>query len=100
MRAEQRSGTLLAAPYAFFLLAFAAYPIAFALVLVFLHWDLVTPPSFAGLDNVQFLANDARFWRAVGNTFVFLAIHVPLQIATALALAVALNRPLALRGFW
>jgi multiple sugar transport system permease protein len=100
MRAEQRSGTLLAAPYALFLLAFAAYPIAFALVLVFLHWDLVTPPSFAGLDNVQFLANDARFWRAVGNTFVFLAIHVPLQIATALALAVALNRPLALRSFW
>ena len=100
MRAEQRSGSLLAAPYALFLLAFAAYPIAFALVLVFLQWDLVTPPSFAGLDNIQLLAVDARFWRAVGNTFVFLAIHVPLQIATALALAVALNRPLRLRAFW
>ena len=100
MRAEQRSGTILAAPYALFLLAFAAYPIVFALVLVFLQWDLVTPPSFAGLDNIQLLAVDARFWRAVGNTFVFLAIHVPLQIATALALAVALNRPLRLRAFW
>jgi len=100
MRAEQRSGTLLAAPYALFLLAFAAYPVVFALVLVFLQWDLVTPPSFAGLDNVRLLAVDARFWRAVGNTFVFLAIHVPLQIATALALAVALNRPLRLRAFW
>ncbi|MEO7501010.1 MAG: sugar ABC transporter permease [Gemmatimonadaceae bacterium] len=100
MRAEQRSGSLLAAPYALFLLAFAAYPIVFALVLVFLQWDLVTPPSFAGLDNIQLLAVDARFWRAVGNTFVFLAIHVPLQIATALALAVALNRPLRLRAFW
>ena len=100
MRAEQRSGSLLAAPYALFLLAFAAYPIVFALVLVFLQWDLVTPPSFAGLNNIQLLAVDARFWRAVGNTFVFLAIHVPLQIATALALAVALNRPLRLRAFW
>jgi multiple sugar transport system permease protein len=100
MRAEQRSGSLLAAPYALFLLAFAAYPIVFALVLVFLQWDLVTPPSFAGLDNIQLLAVDARFWRAVGNTFVFLAIHVPLQITTALALAVALNRPLRLRAFW
>jgi len=100
MRAEQRSGSLLAAPYALFLLAFAAYPIVFALVLVFLQWDLVTPPSFAGLDNIQLLAVDARFWRAVGNTFVFLAIHVPLQIATALLLAVALNRPLRLRAFW
>jgi multiple sugar transport system permease protein len=100
MRAEQRSGSLLAAPYAVFLLVFAAYPIAFALVLVFLQWDLVTAPSLAGFDNVRLLANDGRFWRAVGNTFVFLSIHVPLQIATALALALALNRKLVLRGFW
>ena len=100
MRAERRSGTLLAAPYAVFLLVFAAYPIAFALVLVFMQWDLVTAPSFAGLDNVRLLANDGRFWRAVANTFVFLSIHLPLQIATALALALALNRRLVLRGFW
>lgn len=100
MRAEQRSGSLLAAPYAAFLLLFAAYPIVFALVLVFLQWDLVTAPSFAGFDNVRLLANDGRFWRAVGNTFVFLSIHVPLQIVTALALALALNRQLVLRSFW
>lgn len=100
MRAEQKSGSLLAVPYAAFLLIFAAYPIVFALVLVFLQWDLVTAPSFAGLDNVKLLANDGRFWRAVGNTFVFLSIHVPLQIATALGLALALNRKLAFRGFW
>jgi multiple sugar transport system permease protein len=90
----------MAAPYATFLLAFAAYPIVFALVLVFLRWDLVTAPAFAGLDNVTLLAQDARFWQAVGNTFVFLAIHVPLQITAALGLAVALNRPLAFRAFW
>ncbi|HEU4747858.1 MAG TPA: sugar ABC transporter permease [Gemmatimonadaceae bacterium] len=100
MRAEQKSGSMLAGPYAAFLLIFAAYPIVFALVLVFLQWDLVTAPSFAGLDNVQLLANDGRFWRAVGNTFVFLSIHVPLQIATALGLALALNRYLVLRSFW
>jgi multiple sugar transport system permease protein len=90
----------MAAPYAVFLLAFAAYPIVFALVLVFLRWDLVTAPSFAGFDNLRLLANDGRFWRAVANTFVFLSIHVPLQIVTALGLALALNRKLAGRGFW
>ena len=99
-RAEQRSGWILVAPYAAFLLLFAGYPIAFALVLVAFRWDLVTAPSFAGLENVRTLAVDTRFWQAVGNTFVFLAIHVPLQIATAMALAVALNRRLALRAFW
>jgi multiple sugar transport system permease protein len=100
MRAEERSGLLLATPYSAFLLAFAVYPIVFALVLVFVQWDLVTAPSFAGLDNVRVLANDGRFWRAVANTFVFLSIHVPLQIVTALALALALNRQLVLRSFW
>lgn len=100
MRAEERSGWLLSAPYAVFLLAFAAYPVFFALALVFMRWDLVTEPSFAGFDNVRLLAADTRFWRAVANTFVFLGIHLPLQVATALTLALALNRPLVLRAFW
>jgi len=90
----------MAAPYAVFLLVIAAYPIVFALVLVFLRWDLVTAPSAAGFDNLRLLAHDGRFWRAVANTFVFLSIHVPLQIVTALGLALALNRKLVLRGFW
>jgi multiple sugar transport system permease protein len=100
MRAEQKSGSLLAGPYAAFLLVFAVYPIAFAVVLVFLQWDLVTAPKFAGADNIQLLLHDGRFWRAVVNTFVFLSIHVPLQIITALALALALNRQLIGRSFW
>ena len=90
----------MATPYALFLLAFAVYPIVFAIVLVFLRWDLVTTPSFAGFDNLRMLVNDGRFWRAVANTFVFLSIHVPRQIVTALGLALALNRKLAGRGFW
>ena len=100
MRAEERSGALMAAPYTAFLLAFAAYPVLFALALVFMRWDLVTDPSFAGIDNVRLLAVDTRFWQAVANTFAFLAIHLPLQIATALTLALALNRPLVFRAFW
>ena len=100
MRAEERSGLLLAAPYAAFLLAVAIYPIVFAVALVFAHWDLVTAPTFAGADNIRLLASDGRFWRAVANTFVFLSIHVPLQIMTALALALALNRRLVFRSFW
>jgi len=100
MRAEERTGWLLAAPYAAFLLAFSVYPVIFALALVMLHWDLVTTPTFAGAENVRLLAGDARFWQAVGNTFVFLAIHLPLQVVTALGLALALNRPMRLRAFW
>lgn len=97
---ENRTGLALATPYALFLLVFSLYPILFALVLVFLRWDLVTAPAFAGLDNLAVLAHDARFWQSIGNVLLFLAIHVPLQIAVALALAVALDRPLFARSFW
>ncbi len=90
----------MAAPYILFLLVFAAYPIVFAIVVVLLEWDRVTTPAFAGFDNVRLLANDGRFWRAVVNTFVFLSIHLPLQIVAALSLALALNRPLLFRSFW
>jgi len=100
MRAEQKSGSLMAAPYGLFLLVFAVYPMVFAVVLVFLQWDLVTAPTFAGIDNVNLLVHDGRFWRAVANTLVFLSIHVPLQIVTALGLAIALNRQLVGRSFW
>ncbi len=100
MRAEARSGWLLSAPYVAFLLLFALFPIAFAGALVVLEWDLVTAPTFAGFDNIRFLAGDDRFWQAVVNTLVFLAIHLPLQLVIALALAWALNRPLFLRSFW
>jgi multiple sugar transport system permease protein len=100
MRAESRSGLLLAAPFAAFLLVFSAYPALFALALVGMHWDLVTTPTFAGLDNVRALAVDGRFWRAVANMVVFLAVHLPLQVVAALGLAVALDRPLRARAAW
>ena len=100
MRAEARSGLLLSAPYTAFLLLFSLFPIGFSVALMLLKWDLVTAPSFVGLDNVQHLVGDARFWQAIVNTFVFLAIHLPLQIVVALALAWALDRPLLFRSFW
>jgi len=97
---EGRTGLALAAPYTLFLLVFSLYPILFALVLVFLDWDLVTAPAFAGADNLVHLLHDARFWQSIWNVLLFLAIHVPLQIAVALGLAVALDRPLVARSFW
>ena len=97
---QQRVGWVFTAPYALFLAGFSFLPIAAAVAMVFLDWDLVTEPRFAGTRNVELLAHDARFWQAIANTFVFLAVHVPLQVVVALALAVALDRQLWQRAFW
>jgi multiple sugar transport system permease protein len=60
-----------------------------------LHWDLLTPPSWAGLDNYTGLAADRGFLRALGNTLAFSALYVPLTVGISLAVALLLNRKMA-----
>ncbi len=99
---KQRSGWLLAAPYAVFLLAFAAYPICFrAGARVPAAGTSSRRHRSPASTTCSSCATDARFWRAVGNTFVFLAIHLPLQIATALAPRASRSTGRSsLRAFW
>jgi lactose/L-arabinose transport system permease protein len=47
--------------------------------------------SFGGLANIERLSRDPVLWRALSNTFLFLIVQVPVMIALALLLAVALN---------
>lgn len=97
-RAPWNSGYALAAPYVVHLLIFFGYPLLFSLVLVFHRWDIVTPMEFIGLKNFIRLLQDDLFFRALLNTGVFLAIHIPLQIAVALFYAELLNKRLFGRG--
>ncbi len=94
------SGYLLILPYMIFFALFVAYPLIFSFVLVFHHWSIVGPLQWVGLGNFLELVGDNHFWKALGNTVIFLIIHVPLQIAAALVLAEVLNRALPARGFF
>ena len=47
--------------------------------------------SFGGLANIERLTKDAVFQRALGNTFIFFIVQVPIMIGLALLFAVALN---------
>ncbi|MFJ2739838.1 carbohydrate ABC transporter permease [Streptomyces sp. NPDC087440] len=49
----------------------------------------------AGFDNYSRILSDDVFWKAVGNTFYFTAVSVPLTLVCGLALAVALNSGIA-----
>lgn len=93
-------GPLFAAPYLVHLALFFGYPLLFALVLVFHRWDVVTPMTWIGTGNLVRLAHDDLFGRAMLNTGVFLALHIPLQIAIALFFAELLNRRLHGRTFF
>jgi len=99
-RSSDKAGYIMVLPYVLHFLIFVAYPLVFAFILVFCKWDIVTPMEFIGLRNIQRLMNDTTFWTAVTNTLKFLVLHIPLQIVLALLIAVVLNGPIKLRGFF
>lgn len=100
MARKQRSGYWLALPYVVYFLVFVAYPLVFSILLVFHRWDVVTPMEWIGLKNFSRLVADRLFFKSIGNTLVFLAVHIPLQIAVALVLALLLNAKIRLKGFF
>jgi multiple sugar transport system permease protein len=95
-----KTGYLMVAPYLLHLALFFGYPLVFSLVLVFHHWDVITPMEWAGGANVGRLFSDDLFARSVFNTGIFLGLHIPLQIALALFFAELLNQKLPGRGFF
>ncbi|MGW7364386.1 carbohydrate ABC transporter permease [Streptomyces sp. NPDC054841] len=90
------------APYLFVLpalllfAAFKIYPIGRSFV-ISLHKTVGGTEQFVGADNYTRLLGDPLFWTALKNTAVILAVQVPVMLALATGLAVALNSSL-LRG--
>ncbi len=76
-------------------LIFTALPVIASLALSFVHWNLLTPPTFVGVANyVQLLTRDRIFQKVFWNTAYFIVTIVPLQLILGLMMAVALNRPI------
>jgi multiple sugar transport system permease protein len=95
-RAEWRDGWLFASPFLLGVLVFWVGPMLYSLYLVVHEWDMLGPPEFVGLGNIQQAWEDPLVWKSLGNTAYYTFIGVPLQLAVALLLALALNQ--AIRG--
>ncbi|MBF8187186.1 sugar ABC transporter permease [Nonomuraea sp. K274] len=79
---------------------FKLYPIGWSFWLSLFRTDGALQ-TFAGAANYQRLAGDPLFWTALRNTAVILLVQVPVMLALAIGLAVALNSPLLrFRGFF
>jgi len=91
---------LMVSPYLLHLLVFTAFPVVFSIVLTFFNWNIISPLEWNGLGNWKHVISDRLFWKSIFNTLKFLAVHIPLQIIIALALAEVLNQKIRLRGFF
>jgi multiple sugar transport system permease protein len=85
-------GYLFISPWLFGFFALTLIPIIISFCLSFTSYDLLSPPVWTGLDNFkQMFANDPRYWKSVIATLYYAVVAVPLRLATALAVAMALN---------
>ena len=83
---------LFLAPTLLGLAVLSAGPILATLAISLTKWDLLTAPKLVGLDNYVALVSDDRFLKALRNTFFYTIVSVPLGLAIALGLALALNQ--------
>jgi len=85
------------APHLIIFGIFFLIPIFFGIYISFTEWDLISSPTFVGLDNYKeiLLQSDSIFYEqlhtGLKNTFLFVLFVVPFCILVPLLLASALN---------
>jgi multiple sugar transport system permease protein len=99
-RRADLAGYLFLSPWLLGLLGITAVPMLISLYLSFTDYSPlieVTDANWVGLDNYRrMFTSDPSYWHAVRVTVTFALIAVPLKLASALGVAMLLNR--ALRG--
>ena len=76
------------APSLLGLTAFLLIPLVVSLGLSFSNWTVLGPPRFVGLANyTRLLTADPIFWRVFGNTMLYTAEYLVLNIVLSLAMA-------------
>ena len=89
------------APWLIGFLCFSLGPVLASLYLSFTKFDLLRPAQWIGIDNyVRMFSADPRFWQALKVTFSYMAMEVPLKLAFALAVAVALDKAVRAGSFY
>jgi multiple sugar transport system permease protein len=87
-------------PWIIGFLVFMAGPIIVSLYYSFTEFNLFQPPKWVGLQNYVSLFSDERFLHSVFNTAYLAIIGVPLGLALALLIALALNFPVRGQPFY
>lgn len=83
---------LLVAPAILGFGVFFAYPMLRGVYLSFTEFHILSPPVWTGLENVQQLIDDTRFWHSLGVTAYFVVLTVVLGVGISLITAVVLHR--------
>lgn len=90
------AGYLFIAPWLIGFLILQLWPILQSFYFSFTDFSLLEPARWIGAKNYRSIAHDRLFYNSLRVTFVYVLASVPLRLATALFVAVLLNR--SIRG--
>ncbi|MFH1846681.1 MAG: sugar ABC transporter permease [Candidatus Omnitrophota bacterium] len=80
---------------------FQLAPVFISFLWSFTRYDVVHAPKFVGLANYKnILFNDPLFWKAMGNTVIYVVGVVPIGICASLILAVAIDQKIKFKNFF
>jgi multiple sugar transport system permease protein len=90
-RRDAVDGYLFILPWLLGFVLFTAGPMIASMVLVFVDWDLLTSPSWAGTANLERMIKDPLVGISLGNTAYYTFLSVPGRLVVALLGAMLLN---------
>lgn len=86
---------LFVAPPVLGFLIFGLTPMLFSVYISFQRWDMISSPTWVGVDNYVELFKDEKVIKSLYNT-IYLMIGIPLGMILSLLLAILMNR--SIRG--
>ena len=91
-KADMVPAIVMLLPFAILFLLFTVLPVASSVILSFFHYDMLSTPSFIGLQNyIRMLVSDNVFMISLKNTLVFAVITGPLGFLLSFLLAWMVN---------
>lgn len=84
-------------PHLVLFITFVLIPLVFGLYIALSKWDMITQPTFTGLENFRTILLDRdstfyrQFWNGLKNTVIFVLLALPPSILIPFAIALAIN---------
>jgi ABC-type sugar transport system permease subunit len=88
------------APSFFGVLVFLVIPVVVLFIISLLSWNMISSPSFAGVQNYVSIFRFDGAAHSLAVTFYYVLLNIPLQTVLALGMAVMLNRRRAGMGIY
>lgn len=90
-RQKERACYVMLAPQIIGFLVFSIVPMLWAISLSCYNYNMIRM-RFTGLENFKILLTDKAYWTALGNTFLYAIMKIPVELPLALILAVVLSK--------